>query len=76
MLIPTKHENLNRNLLVLGADILIHLKKSSVNVEELYQKIKLKKGDVSLDEFFNALLFLWLNDLIFYDDKSIEVKIN
>lgn len=75
MLIPTKHENLNRNTLVVGADILSHLKNSSINIEELYQQIKTRK-DISLDEYFNSLLFLWLNELVSYDEKRIEVKIN
>lgn len=75
MLIPTKHENLSRNTLVVGADILTHLKSSSINIEELYQQIKIRK-DISLDEFFNSLLFLWLNELISYDESRIEVKIN
>lgn len=73
MLIPTKHENLNRNLLVIGAEILNNLKKKNYNTELLFQKIKSSKS-VSLEQFYNSLLFLWLAELIEVDGVTIYLN--
>ena len=63
MLIPTKHEKLDKNTLVLGADVLSLLKRRSYNVENLFQDIKQLKS-ISLDQYYNTLTFLWLSGLI------------
>lgn len=73
MLIPTKHENLEKNVLVVGADILMLLKKRKYNIETLFQKVK-KKKSISLNRFYNILLFLWLADLIELEKYYIEIK--
>ncbi len=73
MLIPTKHEKLNRNVLVLGADLLKLLKKKEFNIEELYQKVRSVK-DISLEDFFETILFLWLNDLVLYNGSVIRLQ--
>jgi len=73
MLIPTKHEDLEKNVLVVGADILMLLKKRKYNIETLFQKIKNKKS-ISLDRFYNTLLFLWLVDLIELEKYYIGLK--
>lgn len=63
MLLPTKHENLNRNLLVTGADIISQLKKRPHHLEELYQLLKKEKG-INLEQYFNCLTFLWLGEIL------------
>ena len=63
MLIPTKYENLNKNLLVIGAEVISRLKKRSYNVEELYQILKKEKG-INLEQYYNCLTFLWLGDIL------------
>lgn len=73
MLVPTKHEKLNRNILVLGADLLSLLKSKEFNIEELYQREKISK-DISLEDFLDTLLFLWLNDLILYNGNVIKLQ--
>lgn len=73
MLIPTKHENLNQNIMVIGANILLHLKKKNLNIEILFQKIKSEKT-ISLEQFYNTLLFLWLAELIDHEDYLISLK--
>ena len=41
MLIPSKHEQLEKNLLVIGGDILNILKKRKIwNIETLFQNLK------------------------------------
>lgn len=59
MIIPTKHENLENNILVLGADILFYLRKDNLTIEELYQKIRLEKN-INLDSFYDTITFLWM----------------
>lgn len=73
MLIPTKHENLEKNVLVVGADILMLLKKRKYNIETLFQKVKNKKS-IGLGRFYNTLLFLWLADLIELETYYIKLK--
>lgn len=72
MIRPTKHEDLNYNILVLGADIIGFLKKDELSVEELYQKMKFKK-EITLDTLFDTLTFLWLLDAIDLGDNSITL---
>jgi hypothetical protein len=70
MLIPTKHQDLKNNTLVLGADILFHLKKDALTLEELFKKVKTEKN-IDLDDFFDSLTFLWLIDSIKYVDNML-----
>ncbi|MFA5962081.1 MAG: ABC-three component system middle component 6 [Parcubacteria group bacterium] len=75
MVIPSKHENLQRNLLVVGADILSFLKKKQYNVENLFQEIRQKKS-IGIDQFYNILSFLYTAELIDFNDFSISIKNN
>ena len=64
MLIPSKHEKLDRNLLVIGGLILEFLKKKkSWNLEVLFQKIQ-KKQSINLDQYYNSLTFLWIAGIL------------
>lgn len=71
MIIPTKHENLNRNLLVIGADIIKLLKQNeSLTIEEIFQKIK-TPNDISLDKLYDSILYLWLLNFILLDNNNL-----
>jgi len=72
MLIPTKYENLNKNLLVAGADIISHLQKKPYNIEELFQLLKKEKG-MNLNQYFNCLTFLWLADILVLEDADLKL---
>lgn len=72
MLIPTKYENLNKNLLVTGADVIFHLRKKHYNIEELYQLLKKEKG-MNLNQYFNCLTFLWLADILVLEDVDLKL---
>lgn len=74
MLLPTKYENLEKNILVLGADILFILKRRRYNIEELFQKMKDLKS-INLDQYYNTLTFLWLIDSIELNEHLIQFKI-
>jgi hypothetical protein len=73
MLIPSKHEDLNKNILVLGADLLSLLKRKSYNIENLFQDAKQIKA-LSVDQYYNTLTFLWLSGLVKLEDHQIILK--
>lgn len=72
MLIPTKHEDLQKNALVVGAEIIKILKKREYNVENLFSITK-NKTDISIDTFYNTLTFLWLCKIVETDKYSIRL---
>lgn len=75
MLLPTKYEDLNYNVLVLGAHTIRYIKKGTNNIEELFAKLKLEHK-VDLDLFFDIITFLWLADIIIYKNYSITLRVN
>ena len=75
MFIPTKHENLHKSTIVLGADIIKSLKKRDYNVEDLFQELKkVFEKDISLNQYYNTLTFLWLTDVIELDHFHIKLR--
>lgn len=74
MLIPSKHEQLEKNLLVIGANILSILKTRKIwNTEDLFQNLK-KIKSVNLNQYYNSITFLWLSDIILVDEFNISLK--
>lgn len=73
MLLPTKYENLNYNILVLGAHTIRYIKQGKKNIEELFNILKLNHN-VDLDLFFDIITFLWLADIIIYKNYSITLR--
>lgn len=73
MLIPSKYENINKNLLVLGAKIIQILKKSPYNIEVLFQKIK-EESEISVEQYFDAITFLWLSDILITDNFQVSLN--
>ncbi|WKZ69973.1 MAG: hypothetical protein QY331_01730 [Melioribacteraceae bacterium] len=73
MLLPTKYENLNNNVLILGAHTIRYIKKGVNNIEELFQKLK-ENHNIDLDLFFDVITFLWLADIIVYKNYSITLN--
>ena len=63
MLIPTKHERLSQNSLVLGADILGELDTRPFDAHSLYELLRKTKG-ISLEQFFDCVTFLWLTEAV------------
>jgi hypothetical protein len=72
MFIPSKHENLHKSIIVLGADIIKSLKNKDRNIEELFQEVR-QKG-ISLNKYLNTLTFLWLTDIIDLQKFTIKLK--
>lgn len=73
MLIPTKHENLEKNILVLGADLLSLLKSKNYNIEGLFQDAK-QIQSLSLDQYYDTITFLWLSSLVELQKSEIILK--
>ncbi len=75
MLVPSKHERLEKNILVIGGDIINFLRKKSYNVENLFQELKIVKS-INLDQFYNTVTFLWLSELIEVNKHNISLRSN
>ncbi|MGR0480395.1 MAG: ABC-three component system middle component 6 [Candidatus Electronema sp. V4] len=75
MFIPSKHENLNKSTIVIGADIISFLRRRDYNIEELFQELKnVLKKDVSLNQYYNIITFLWLIELVDFQKFTIKLK--
>lgn len=73
MLIPAKYEKLEKNLLVIGADVIALLKKDTYNIEDLFIKMKEKKS-IGLEQYYDVLTFLWLAEIIELYEYHIKLK--
>lgn len=72
MLLPSKYEDLNSNLIVVGAYIIETLKRRPYNVEDLFQVLR-NKYNINLEQYFNAITFLWLSDIIILNTFQITL---
>lgn len=74
MLLPTKHENLKKNMLVIGADIIRFLKRNGESpVEIVFLSLKLDK-EISIDYYFDTVVYLWLADFITLENENLVLK--
>ncbi|MBU0894662.1 MAG: hypothetical protein KKB88_04425 [Nanoarchaeota archaeon] len=74
MLIPTKHQKLNENLISIGSELLKEIKKGDKFVEDLFDNFKDRHERIHLDNFFLALIFLWLVDAINMEEYLLKYK--
>ncbi|MEO9533218.1 MAG: ABC-three component system middle component 6 [Crocinitomicaceae bacterium] len=63
MIIPTKHEKLTNNVVVVGADVLHAIRNEPLSLEKIYQELR-KENSVKIEIVFDAILFLWLIEAI------------
>lgn len=49
------------------------LKKKDYNIEDLFVEIRNKK-DINLNQFLNAITFLWIAEAIEYNNLNISIK--
>lgn len=73
MITPSKHENLNKSIVVLGGDIINKIKKTSYGIENLYHELYAVKS-IDIRSFYDTLLFLWLADVINLDEHRVSLK--
>ncbi len=81
MLIPNKYENINDNLLVIGSNLVSVLKHRPHNIEDLFKAVNKEREkknlhQINLDQYFNALTFLWLAELIVLNEFQIFINLN
>lgn len=75
MFLPNKHEDLHKSTIVIGADILKSLRRQNYNIEELLQEIKHSfQKDISSNQYYNTLTFLWLIEAIELNGFTIKLK--
>lgn len=76
MLAPTKHEDLNKNTLVLGSEVLRYLKYHGASlIEDIFQNLK-QRFDIPIDKFYDVIVFLWLIEAIVLNESLLEIKKN
>ena len=74
MILPTKHEDLEKNVLVLGADILREIKKQGeVSVEDGFQFLKNLKS-VGVEKYFDVILMLHMFDFIEIREEKLTLN--
>ena len=72
MLLPSKYENINQNPIVIGYHILTLLKERPYNIEKLFQQLR-DKYSINLDQYYNALTFLWMSEIITVTEYQINL---
>jgi len=72
MLLTGKYDNINRNYIVIGADIVKVLKKNPLKVEDLFQKCK-KESRLDIDQFLDVITFLWVSGLVLLDEWTLSL---
>lgn len=74
MLIPTKHEKIQKSAIVLGANLISHLKRhGSENIEDLFQLMKQRVG-LSFNQYGNVVTILWLGNIISIKEHRIYLR--
>lgn len=73
MIIPTKHEDLSTNALLIGADIISILKKNQLDIDSLFHQLK-KTKSISLEKYYDTVLFLWLSEALELDGFFLRLK--
>lgn len=73
MSLISKYDDINRNILVLGAAVLEILKKKSASIEEVFQECK-KNVNLELNQFLNIVTLLWLLELIVVEGNRLSIK--
>lgn len=74
MLIPTKHENLEKNIIVLGADVLRYIKSNgNSSIECIFQYLKPRK-DITIDLLFDVVTYLWIVGFVKLEDGLLSIN--
>ena len=73
MYLLNKYDDINSSFLVVGAFILQMLKGGNYRTESLFQKCKVE-NNIALNQFLNTITFLWILDLILFEDGVLKIK--
>jgi hypothetical protein len=76
MIIPTKHENLNKNLMVIGAYIIEILVGQHRTIDDIHVELSKQSGvNFDIEKLFDALTFLYATDLIYVDRGLVRLRL-
>lgn len=74
MLIPTKHENLKKTTIIMGAAVVSYLKsRGSENIEVMFQFFRQKEG-LSLNQYHDTLMMLWLGNIVNIREHRVHIN--
>ena len=77
MILPNRHEDLNKNYLVIGRDILNLLEFENLNPYTLYLNLiefRSDKYNLNLEKYFNCLAFLFSINKIEFQEGIMKRK--
>jgi len=74
MILPTKHMDMSRSLIGLGAEILLYIERPQT-VSTLWQKAKLLNGMRTFETFTLTLDFLYMVGIIEFEDNFIRMVV-
>ncbi|MCA9497512.1 MAG: hypothetical protein KC589_11320 [Nanoarchaeota archaeon] len=77
MILPNKHEDLNKNYLVIGKDILNILQLKKLDTYNLYLELiefRSDKYNLNLEKFYNTLAFLFCIDKVEFKGGILKRK--
>lgn len=73
MIIPTKHEDLGMNIIVVGSIILEKVKNKDYFIEEILQECKNQNKNLDFSKVCNALTFLFCIGAIEIDEYMVRI---
>jgi len=73
MSLINKYDDVNRNILVLGASVLQFLKKRDCSIEDLFQMCKRELG-IELNQLLNIVTLLWLLELLIINGNILSIN--
>ncbi|MCF6298142.1 MAG: hypothetical protein L3J08_09215 [Flavobacteriaceae bacterium] len=75
MISPNKYENIKTNSLVLGAKIVAFLQnEKSASIVDIQIFLRKHKIEISYQKLFDTLTFLFIADIIDYNNNLIYIK--
>lgn len=75
MIIPTKHEVLNKNILVIGAAIIELLLEQKRTIEDLQMELdRISNVDVDAEKLLDTLTFLYAADLVNVNEGLVRAN--
>lgn len=76
MIIPSKEERMDSNILVQGARVIRVLKRGSVDVDELRRQYPTTRNPYTptLERMFDILTYLYIADFVFIDGNYVALK--
>lgn len=72
MIVPTKHENIETNILVIASKIISFLKQKDFIIEDILSRFKKENEMFSPNKIIDALTFLYCIGVIEIDEFTVR----